>query len=95
MGDPRVAPVGERRHKVVACSFAARWKNQREDGMAAGLLDRINKIGTAIWWRKELKELRRDGWICREIGEYCSRLLLGPLNWRKEQRRDSRRRAVA
>jgi hypothetical protein len=39
MGGPLVALVGERRHKAVACSFAARWKNQREDGVAAGLLD--------------------------------------------------------
>jgi hypothetical protein len=40
MGGPLVAPVGGGgRHKAVACSFAARWKNQREDGVAAGLLD--------------------------------------------------------
>jgi hypothetical protein len=30
---------GGRRHKAVACPFAARRKNQREDGVAAGLLD--------------------------------------------------------
>jgi hypothetical protein len=39
MGGPLVAPVGGRRYKVVACSFAARWKSQREDGVAAGLLN--------------------------------------------------------
>jgi hypothetical protein len=57
---------------------------------------RLNKQDWGcVWWRKESKEFKRDGWICRGIGEYCSRLLLASLNWRKEQRRDSMRWAMA